>query len=365
MIYGLYDGDLNFYKIPFFNLELMKIATYYKNKKEIVSLSTTFNPEKYSKFIVRQDFPILNPYSQLYTNVSYDGRAFDGLEYNPLPPDIECCKPDTTIYNRIKKTKDSNKYKLGFNIMQKAEHIRLSLDGKTIWKDWEKQVKWDISRGTGIIFHDYDLGSIEGAFDLIQNCLPQIVSYVQGRRIGMKFPTIVNSEKELLKWLTFLPSNQFFSLQYNGILTLENLEEIVELKRRAAPLRQTTINITGNIDKETFTKEGIIQVLKTILVLRSHHAVFPLIYDKDFFAGTPWNEVLSLLQTFNNHILRFTLSPEYRDRVFPYETLYGYVKKRLDNGSLDTYEMYRIFQFVRENNYELFKMFYEFTGQEK
>ena len=64
MSYGLYDGDLQFYpQVPFFNLELMKLSTYYKRKRELVTLSTNFKPQMYSHFIVRQDYPSYSPYS--------------------------------------------------------------------------------------------------------------------------------------------------------------------------------------------------------------------------------------------------------------------------------------------------------------
>ena len=44
MSYGLYDADLPYYPIPFYNLELMKLSSYYKRKREIVGLSPNFSP---------------------------------------------------------------------------------------------------------------------------------------------------------------------------------------------------------------------------------------------------------------------------------------------------------------------------------
>ena len=82
MSYGLYDADLPYYPIPFYNLELMKLSSYYKHKREIVGLSPDFSPNKYNNFIVRQDF--YNPYANHYSveNVEYGGRAFDGENIN-------------------------------------------------------------------------------------------------------------------------------------------------------------------------------------------------------------------------------------------------------------------------------------------
>ena len=102
MSYGLYDADWQYYKrVPFFNLELMKLSTYYKRRHEIVSLMPTFEPNKYSNVIVRQDYYNSYGYAS-YDNVTYGGRAFDGENYKPLPLDIEVMKPDIQLYEKIK-----------------------------------------------------------------------------------------------------------------------------------------------------------------------------------------------------------------------------------------------------------------------
>ena len=56
MSIGLYDVDFATYiHIPF-NLELMKLSTYYKKKKEIVVMTENFEPERYSNYIIRKDY---------------------------------------------------------------------------------------------------------------------------------------------------------------------------------------------------------------------------------------------------------------------------------------------------------------------
>ena len=106
MSYGLYDGDLRFYaRVPFFNLELMKIATYYKRRHEIVSLSPQFTPQFYSHFLIRQDYYgntgyDIDPNTDI-SKFSFHGRAFDGKQYKPLPLEIERCKPDIHLYDKI------------------------------------------------------------------------------------------------------------------------------------------------------------------------------------------------------------------------------------------------------------------------
>ena len=53
MSIGLWDDDAARYFPTAFNLELMKIAAYYKKKREIVQLSPHIRPEMYTKFFFR------------------------------------------------------------------------------------------------------------------------------------------------------------------------------------------------------------------------------------------------------------------------------------------------------------------------
>ena len=115
MSYGLYDGDLKLYpQVPFFNLELMKLSTYYKGKREMVNFSPKFRPNMYTHFIIRQDYPIFQSYPATYTNLSFGGRAFDGNKYKPLSTDIEECIPDNQLYNKFFLSIHKNNYKKMF-----------------------------------------------------------------------------------------------------------------------------------------------------------------------------------------------------------------------------------------------------------
>ena len=60
MSIGLYYNDLMNHDYDFFNLELMKIAKFYKGKREIVKLSHLFTPDSYTKFILRKDSDLNN-----------------------------------------------------------------------------------------------------------------------------------------------------------------------------------------------------------------------------------------------------------------------------------------------------------------
>ena len=202
MSYGMFDGDLILYpKVPFFNLELMKLSTYYKSKREIVSLAPAVVPQRYSNFILRQDYFGQQTYPLYFSNIVYGGRAFDGGIYKPLPIEAEICKPDIDLYSSIKPNyKYTNADKMQLQVMRNAAHIRLSLDGETVWKDFKRQIP---SRNfqSGFIFHDYNLGQIKDAQKTIQSILETHTTNKMYQRIGMKFPVQVNTEHELLSWL--------------------------------------------------------------------------------------------------------------------------------------------------------------------
>ena len=79
MIIGLYDADIIKYAHVPFNLELMKLSSYYKGKMEIVSLSPFFSPDMYNKFIYRKDYYDGYFPSELLKSekIIYGGRAFN------------------------------------------------------------------------------------------------------------------------------------------------------------------------------------------------------------------------------------------------------------------------------------------------
>ena len=53
---ALYDADMHKYKQTVFNLELMKLSSYYKNKRQIVNHISKIEPTKYTQFIYRKDY---------------------------------------------------------------------------------------------------------------------------------------------------------------------------------------------------------------------------------------------------------------------------------------------------------------------
>lgn len=370
MSYGLYDGDLLFYKnVPFFNLELMKLSTYYKRRREIVNLSPDFAPHMYSNFIVRQDYPFFNPYIANAENVSFGGRAYDDGKYKPLDLEIEKSKPDVGLYDKIgAKVVNGIDIKTIFSTMRRAEHLRLSLDEKTIWPQYEQQLRRETG-GHGIIFHDYDLNAIDDSLEIVKELLDSIPN-PSARRVGMKFPVQLNTEQEFFDWAALPPMGHFFFLQYNNIPTLELVKELKELTKGTSVLKQTIINVTKNQNYETFIKTGIINLFETILDLRREGTNFLLIYDKDFFLDDRWIDVMDFIQRFNYHIHDKIDKTDYFNRIAPYESFYDYMKRCtkehiLYHSIIPKEKVKKTFQFVRENNYDLFVDFYEYYGEKK
>lgn len=171
MSIGIMDADISTYVLVPFNLEAMKLSAYYKKKGELVVLSPSFTPQRHEKFFYRKDYndgdyPINLLREQ---NVEYGGLAFSNNIYQPLPIEIERMVPDTSIYQKMESvimgTKSPQRKKI-FQNMMTAEHCRLSLDGKTVWPDYWRQFN-NLPTARNIIFHDYDLGAIDGAFEAV------------------------------------------------------------------------------------------------------------------------------------------------------------------------------------------------------
>ena len=116
------------------------------------------------------------------------------------------------------------------------------------------------------------------------------------------------------------------------------------------------------------TVDNIQHIFRTIINLRSYRLVFPLIYNEDCLIDNNWKMVMRLINRYNKHLVIGNDS-EYFRRVEPYETLYSYcwaaIKQyHIKEPLLSKESIQSIFQFVRENNYDLFKDFYEYRGGE-
>ena len=360
MIIGLYDMDMIKYTHVPFNLELMKLSSYYKKRGEIVGLSASFSPNMYNKFICRKDFYDGDFSYVINDKILYGGRAFNRDKYIPLDLEIERQKPDIFIYERLKNQFCINKRMTqAFEIMSRAEHFRLSLDGKTIWNDFEKQI--NISSLTHTLFlHDYNLNNIQNSDIIIKEIMKEMSK--NHRHLAVKFPIEVNNSEDLFKWTEFSPSSNFFLLQYNGLMDDEVLYNFVKKQKGTSIARQLDYIVTDNCkDEKDFIKK--LQILfKQITFLRMERQKVNLKYKENFFFDKRWERLIELFQNYLNNALSFSLK-KFNQKI-KYDSLYSYVwflkeEDKFKNNTITKQEARELFQLVRENNYECFKDFYE------
>lgn len=360
MSIGLFDADMDGYTHVPFNLELMKLSTYYKRKNQIVGMSKYFTPDRYTKFIFRKDYydGIFPAKFTTIKNIEYGGRAFSP-EYISLGESIEGLKPDKYIYESKAKEFCINKStENSFKTMMNAEHFRLSLDNRTVWDDFARQIN-ETNRVVTMFCHDYDLNSIKDSDIAIR----EILKGKSKRYLATKFPIQVFNEADLLKWSQFPPSEAYFILQYNGMIDDEFFVEFIERTKGTSIIAQTKYNVTyGCRDEEEFIRERLPRLFYQISYLRMKRKNILLIYDNNFFSDKRWERVIKLLEVYQKSAT--AIKKEYFERKINFDTMYSFVrnlkpigKTRRENISVE--EARDLFRLVANSNYDVFKDFYE------
>lgn len=371
MSIGIMDGDILNYAYTPFNLEVMKLSAYYKKKGEVVTLAPKFTPKKHSKLFYRKDYDdgIYPPKLGAQINVEYGGHAFSGVHYIPLDSSIEKCKPDTYIYSKLKGKvltyKEGLNNKPIFDNMMKAEHCRLSLDGKTIWGDYERQIQ-DISDAYWVFFHDWDLNKIENSFEEISRLLARGRALRNAKtRICTKFPIQVDNGEDLLKWFSLNSSKNFYTVRYDGIMEPEVFGEWIDLIKQNKLYAQLEYHVTAErYEPNDFVENLLPKIFRQVIISRSHMVFFSLIYDKGYFPDERWELVIDLFNQYHNSYI-YHFNTNYFN-VIGDDTLYDFARNideipRLIKARkvITKQEIREIFAFVREYNYPLFKDFYE------
>lgn len=373
MSIGLWDDDAARYFPTAFNLELMKIAAYYKKKREIVQLSPHIRPEMYTKFFFRKDYDD-NYFHRVLTepNVFYGGYAFHPGKYVPMEYDIEVTPPDTTIYAKFQ---TEPRYESVRNLQFNTKHLRLSLDGTNLWQDWEK-ASYRATPYRTVLIHDYDAQKIFGVAAVVRQILRD--SPRKDTLLGMKFPPQCYNADQFLDWCDF-PCGRFFQLQYNGEMSDFFVRELI--KRFNDPqhgLSKQVYRILLNpaygwSDENDFFKNGLPKLYEQLTILRRYIPFIVLIYDKDFFSNPIMEFAFFLFQRFFfgiNGITHKAMSFEGRNITFPkwvnnslYEFVRFYIytdhdKKNVDLRCYTKEDCRAAFQYIREKSYETFKQFY-------
>lgn len=366
---GIFDYDYFNYESVIPNLECAKLCAYFKKNKEVTVLAPVMEPHRYTNFYIRKDYEDgIYPKDFFLDNVSYGGRAVSPI-YKPLDIEIEKSIPDFSgylqyqnLYGSKRNDKEQIKRILG------SAHFRLSLDEENI-ESFIKHQSYLERTHKGIILHDYNLSKVSGAYDFIKG-LSESRYTIQGEKpkpypIGNKYPIQVSTEEDLMKWLNITPMTDVFFLQYNGIMSNETLLKLVEENNRI--MRQVWYRIDdGWFSENDFIKSALPKIYKQVLFLKNHKTKILLKYNDDFIT-TP--ELQNTIHLFNNFL---NSDHEVRDKKFLHQTtLYNYCRgaKEIENfcirnyikskPKLSTQDKRDVFQFIREKNYDVFHMFYE------
>lgn len=318
-------------------------------------MSSTFSPERYTKFIYRKDYYDSDFPKELflYNNIEYGGIAFNPTHYAPLAEEIECMQPDKYIYNNFEKRFAINgKMTKAWKTMLNAEHFRLSLDGATIWNNFDKQFK--ITSQTNTLFlHDYNLNNIKDSDIIIRDLVKTMNKGVAAGGIGMKFPIQVNNSIDLLKWSKFKPTKSFFLMKYNGLIEDEALVEFINNQSSTSLSKQLEYCITSNLtEKEVL--DNMLQLYYQVILLRDYRQKIMITYDSNFFSDKRWEKLIQLFNSFLNGALKYNKKGTLFNFVKTFKE-YTYFQKDIFTKQ----EAREIFSFVKDNNYELFKEFYE------
>lgn len=326
MSIGLFDADYRKYSPIVFNLELMKISSYYKRKGEIVTLVPHFHPQFYSKFFYRQDIDdAVYPVKFLdFENIEYGGRAFSSL-YIPMDLEIERCIPDKEIYRQFEETFNYKyKNKAIYNQLY-GSHLRLSLDEKTVWDDWYSQVNPNANRGI-IFFHDKNVAAIDGAREVIQSYLLERPKTLLSQTIGFKYPLYINDEKQFMRWCQFSISRFYSKIIFQGILKDETLYEMVSNKDFYPGLHHVSYApfVNAQYEPDDFLEKVFPKILRQITFLRRNHYEVLLIDSTNFFQTEEQKLLLELVNFHSHHTAQLT-HKQY-DGIKDYDTLIRHIK---------------------------------------
>ena len=362
MAVGLYDADMSIYKQTIPNLELMKQAAYYKQHNQITTLTRNFEPIQYDKYIYQKDYNdgLFPRKIMSYGNVEISGLAFSNHKYKPMELEKEMLVPDRSIYETMFPLfeRDKGKYKL----LQKnlnAQHLRLSLDGKTVWNKFYKQISETTNQN--FFFHDIDLNKIQNSTETIKDLIKNCRTASSGI-ISVKFPINVYNSEDLLKWLDFRWSADFFIINYYGMMDMDVFEEVIRRCHGTTKLSKIQYIVTyGFKDEQDFVDNGIEKIYDQFILACSERQKISLKYEDNFFINKEWEQFFSLLQIYNSTVLKVKKEnfERYREENTLFRIVRGFNEVRGRNETFTKDEARYLFAFIREKNYPLFCKFYE------
>ncbi len=343
MSVGMFDGDIYVYGINAPNLELMKLSTYYKKRREIVVFTTTFSPQMYTKFIYRKDIPDgkFVPNVGAYQNVEFGGRAFTQGSYRPLKEEIEMLKPDMTLYQKFYADLLLGQKDLDYiKMIQNSYPFRMSIDGKEINPRYREAIELDY-KAKSLMVYDDNIASLPGARPELETLL----NLARVQKISFLYPPNTHTLEELVDWLSLPIHSQSF-IRYNGVLSNSEFAELATgTGRKIARLQY---NVGYNIDSEQdFVENHLPEILEQIVFCRTKGYKISLIYGRNF-------ELSEEIRTFLNFLNYYVA----QSREFI--SIIDQFRKSRNNQSLLRWmqQVGRALDYLKENYYEVFCLCY-------
>lgn len=177
----------------------------------------------------------------------------------------------------------------------------------------------------------------------------------------MKFNTTINTDDDLIKWSSLYNLNNFFALEFQGLIGDEALSEVVDNIPNSRS-KQIEYNITKNLSSQNdFFLKRLPKIYHQLLFCRDNRRFFSLKYDDNFFVDKRWERVIDLLNCYIRSAARSNLQnwTKYNseDSLFKFCSSFDDHKYLKENFTKE--EAKDLFVFVANNNYDLFKEFYE------
>ena len=215
------------------------------------------------------------------------------------------------------------------------------------------------------MIHDYDLGAVANSFDAVQKLLARARTDGWATRVGMKFPVQVSDGQDLLNWSTLRSNSTFYSMRYNGVMDNEAFVEWVRRNHEKAIYSQMEYHVTSpRYEKNHFVMNLLPQIFRQVIFSRSYRTSFLLTYDEGFFSDTRWEDVIRLFNFFHTSFINENEAVFYKK--IENDTLYDFAAHTMKrpygtygSDAMSIADVRKIFHFVREHNYPLFKDFYE------
>lgn len=366
MSIGLYDYDyMNYAPIPF-NLEIMKMYSYYlKHNQIVVMINNLLRADKYGLIEVRKDYED-NKYPPEFTlpNIHIGGASISDKIYNPLDIDMEECVPTTSIYSKYKGLFVSNSsLDAAFDMMSSAQHARLSLNGTDPWNNYSSQF-YNIEQRHTLFLHDKNLNDIAGSKEEIRGILSHMY---RNHYLATKYPIVVDNVNDLRSWLSFPKAQAYFSIRYNNILSDE---ELLELARRhnKNSYKYVTYDITSkSFHQADFIENYIQKIFYQAMYCRQTRTPINFIYDSNKIKSPEIRNFIILLNMMiRGWIYHLSNNPQ---RYKLDLSAYGYCRTYKERESyrqlkLSFEEVKSIFFFFKENYNELYKELFYCDGVE-